>query len=272
MELYGLIGHPLGHSFSQAYFNEKFHHLHPNSVIARRNDEATRRLTDRREVIYKYENFDLEDISLIENLLKNHPNLKGFNVTSPYKESIMPYLSGYEPAVAEIQAVNTVKVLPDGRLWGYNTDILGFKTLLEESGFQGSSALVLGTGGASKAVQYVLRQKGIAYQLVSRDPLRGDFTFFSLTPCILEGHPLLINTTPLGTFPKVDESPLIPYEAITPRHILIDLVYNPSETLFLRQGHLHGAKTFNGLTMLHAQAAASWKIWQNLFLDVFIKN
>ena len=240
MKLYGLIGHPLGHSFSHAYFNEMFHQLGLDA---------------------QYLNFDLEDISLLDNLLKDHPNLEGFNVTAPYKEAILPYLAGFEPAVAEIQAVNTVKVLSDGRLWGYNTDILGFKVLLEESGFHGGSAMVFGTGGASKAVQYVLRQKGIEYQLVSRDPFRGNFTYSSITPCILQDHFLLINTTPLGTFPNVDEAPVIPYEAITSQHTLIDLVYNPSETLFLRRGRQQGAKTFNGLIMLHAQAAASWKIF-----------
>lgn len=240
MKTFGLIGHPLGHSFSKGYFNERF---------------------EREGLDCHYENYDIENIALIDPLLKAHPDLKGFNVTAPYKEAILPYLIGYEESVSEIKAVNTVKVLEAGMMLGFNTDVIGFEALLDESGFKGQTALVFGTGGASKAVQYVLRKKGIAFQLVSRDTQKGNFTYHTLTPEIIKTTPLLINTTPLGTFPLVDEAPPIPYEAITNTHTLIDLVYNPEETLFLLQGKRHGALTFNGLTMLHAQAEASWQIW-----------
>ena len=242
MRAYGLIGHPLGHSFSKGYFNERF---------------------EREGLDCHYENYDLEHISLIDSLLKEHPNLKGFNVTVPYKEAILPYLMGYEESVSEIKAVNTVKVLEAGMMLGYNTDVIGFKALLEASGFEGGAALILGTGGASKAVQYVLRKKNIDYHLVSRDHLKGNFTYDSLTSEIIEKHPLIINATPLGTYPKVEEAPLLPYEALSHRNTLIDLVYNPSETALLRRGKRQGAKTLNGLAMLHAQAEASWKIWND---------
>ena len=253
--------------------------------------------------------------------------LSGFNVTIPYKETILPYLDELDPAAKEIGAVNTVKVLPDGRLKGYNTDVVGFESLLEEiasdnrhreegatlrhceggtteaiqldyfgSGWIFSlrskslrvasakglamtqsdataipnsilltphSALVLGTGGASKAVQYVLKKHRIAFHLVSRDPKKGDYTYDQLTPDIIKEHLLVINTTPVGMAPNIDAAPDIPYEAISDKHALIDLIYNPEETLFLKNGREHGATTTNGLTMLHAQAEASWKIWNS---------
>lgn len=240
MRQYGLIGHPLGHSFSKGYFNERF---------------------EREGWDCHYENYDLERISLIDQLLKEHPDLKGFNVTAPYKEAILPYLIGYEESVSEIKAVNTVKVLEAGMMLGFNTDVIGFETLLKASGFEGGSALILGTGGASKAVQFVLHKNNIDYHLVSRDYLKGSFTYQSLTPEVIATHLLVINATPLGTYPKVDEAPSIPFEALTPAHTMIDLVYNPAETKYLRQGKRQGAKTLNGLTMLQAQAEASWEIW-----------
>lgn len=242
MKRYGLIGHPLGHSFSKSYFNEKF---------------------ARETLDCQYENYDLEDLGLLRPLLQQHPDLKGFNVTIPYKEAILPYLDTLDETAARIKAVNTVKVLEDNTLKGFNTDVIGFEALLDESGFKGHSALVFGTGGASKAVVYVLQKRGIDYHLVSRYANRGDYTYDLLTPKSIERHTLLINTTPLGTFPKTEEAPSIPYEAITPSHTIIDLVYNPEETLFLRRGRLHGALTFNGLTMLYAQAEASWRIWSS---------
>ena len=250
--------------------------------------------------------------------------LSGFNVTIPYKEAILPYLDELDPAAKEIGAVNTVKVLPDGRLKGYNTDVVGFESLLEEiasdnrhreegatlrhceggtteaiqldyfgSGWIASakglamtqsdataipnsilltphsslltphSALVLGTGGASKAVQYVLKKHCIAFHLVSRDPKKGDYTYDQLTPDIIKEHLLVINTTPVGMAPNIDAAPDIPYEAISDKHALIDLIYNPEETQFLKNGREHGATTTNGLAMLHAQAEASWKIWNS---------
>lgn len=261
MKRYGLIGHPLGHSFSKAYFTEKF---------------------EREGLDCEYLNFDLPSLdgetssglSLRGTKLREvTKQSNGFNVTFPYKESIIPYLDDLDETAKEIGAVNTVKVLPNGRLKGYNTDVIGFATALratslraERSGAWQStgtvvSALVLGTGGASKAVQYVLRQEGIPFHLVSRDPNKGHFTYETLTPAIIKEHLLMINATPVGMAPNINEAPLIPYEALTPQHVLFDLIYNPEETLFLRNGKAQGALTCNGLSMLHAQAEAAWKIW-----------
>ena len=237
MVRFGLIGHPLGHSFSKAYFKEKY--------------DAC------------YENFDLEGLGALHDLLQQHPYLQGFNVTIPYKEAILPYLDVVDPMAAEVGAVNTVKVLPNGQLKGYNTDVIGIeKTLLRLAGHK-PSALILGTGGASKAVQYVLRQNSLPYHIVSRSPERGTFTYETLTPGIIQDHLLIINATPVGMAPFVDEAPMIPYEALTPEHMLFDLIYNPEETLFLRHGREHGAHTVNGLEMLHAQADAAWNIWNS---------
>ena len=245
MKRFGLIGHPLGHSFSQAYFTEKFQ---------RENTDAC------------YENFDLEDISEIRQLLDQHPDLKGFNVTIPYKEAIISYLDEIDKTGEEAGAVNTVKVLPDRHLKGYNTDIIGievslFGTETPNSSLRVEHALILGTVGASKAVQYVLKKHHIPFHLVSRDPDKGHFTYETLSQKDIKEHLLIINATPVGMAPIIAEAPVIPYEALTPQHVLFDLIYNPEETLFLKRGKEHGAQTINGLTMLHAQAEASWKIW-----------
>ena len=259
--IFGLIGHPLSHSFSKAYFSERFQ---------RENTDAC------------YENFDLIDISEIRQLLDQHPDLKGFNVTIPYKEAIIPFLDEIDKTAEEVGAVNTVKVLSNRRLKGYNTDIIGIEVSLlsvrgapkgtsvtPEGGYvvplghlaKHSPALILGTGGASKAVQYVLKKHHIPFHLVSRDPNKGHFTYETLSQEIIKEHLLIINATPVGMAPKIADAPVIPYEALTPRHVLFDLIYNPEETLFLKRGKEHGTKTINGLTMLHAQAEASWKIW-----------
>ena len=236
MKHYGLIGHPLGHSFSKAYFNEKF----------------------RQEGLdCHYDNYDIEDLSLIKQSI-----LLGFNVTIPYKETVIPYLDELDEVAAEVGAVNTAKVLPDGKLKGYNTDVIGFEFLTSHlSPLTSHFSLLLGTGGASKAVQYVLKKHGINFHLVSRDAKKGDYTYDQLTPEIVKDHLLIINSTPVGMAPNIDALPDIPYDAITPSHTLIDLIYNPEMTLFLRHGKQHGATTINGLAMLHAQAEASWKIW-----------
>ena len=247
MKRYGLIGHPLGHSFSKAYFTEKF---------------------DRDGLDCEYQNYDLGNLSQLSELLRQQPDLRGFNVTIPYKEAILPYLDLLDPVAAEVGAVNTVKVMADGRLKGYNTDVVGIEAMLsslrENPRNDGwSNTLILGTGGASKAVQYVLRKQGLPYHLVSRSAGRGDLTYQDLSPEIVQSHLLIINATPVGMAPHIDEAPLIPYEAIKPGHTLFDLIYNPEETLFLRHGREHGAQTINGLTMLHAQAEASWDIWNH---------
>lgn len=242
----GLIGHPLGHSFSKTYFTEKF---------------------KKQGLDWVYQNFDIEDISLIRELVSDHPVLKGFNVTIPYKEAIIPFLDELDPVALEVGAVNTVKVLSDGRLIGYNTDVIGLNTIIPRAlpWANGTlplrGALILGTGGASKAVQYVLRHENIPYHLVSRDPKKGDFTYQDLTPAIIQSHLFIINATPVGTAPHVNEKPDIPYEALTPQHTLFDLIYNPEATLFLQQGRKQNAHTINGLAMLHAQAEASWTIF-----------
>lgn len=233
MRHFGLIGHPLGHSFSKAYFTEKF---------------------EREGLDCAYDNYDTEDLSSIRK-----SNLNGFNVTIPYKETIISYLDELDPVAAEVGAVNTVKVLADGRLKGYNTDIIGLEKIISLTTTE--SALILGTGGASKAVQYVLKKNNISFQLVSRDPNKGNFTYQDSTPTIIRSHLLIINATPVGMAPNFDEAPALPYDYITPKHTLFDLIYNPEETLFLKQGKSHGATTINGLTMLYAQAEASWKIW-----------
>lgn len=238
MKQFGLVGHPLGHSFSKAYFTEKF---------------------EREGLDCEYLNFDIEDIQFIRNIINDNPHLKGMNVTIPYKEAILPYLDELDSVANEIKAVNTVKVLPDGRLKGFNTDIIGLEKTLSMA--MAGSALILGTGGASKAVQYVLSKHHIPFRLVSRTPKNGDFAYQDLTPEIIASHSLIINTTPVGMAPHVDEAPDLPYEAITSQHILFDLIYNPEETCFLRHGREKGARTLNGLTMLHAQAEAAWRIW-----------
>lgn len=234
MKRFGLIGHPLSHSFSKTYFTEKF---------------------EREGLDCEYENYDIEDIALVRDV-----DLSGFNVTSPYKEAIIPYLDELDPIAAEVGAVNTVKVLPDGRLIGYNTDVIGFLSSLRAVPVI-AGALILGTGGASKAVQYALRQLGIRYSIVSRSIGKGDYQYEELTPEVIQSHLLIVNATPVGMAPNINEAPNLPYDAITPQHILIDLIYNPEETLFLRNGKEHGATTINGLIMLHAQAEASWEIW-----------
>ena len=271
---FGLIGHPLSHSFSKTYFTEKF---------------------EREGLDCEYENYDIDDIALVRDV-----DLTGFNVTSPYKEAIIPYLDELDPIAAEVGAVNTVKVLPNGRLIGYNTDVIGFLSSLralrsnakqpEGSSTKGrksnlnstnsgqvgllpprfargrndEGALVLGTGGASKAVQYALRQLGIRYSIVSRSIGKGDYQYEELTPEIIQSHLLIVNATPVGMAPNINEAPNLPYDAITPQHTLIDLIYNPDETLFLHKGKEHDATTINGLTMLHAQAEASWEIWTHV--------
>ena len=238
MKCYGLIGHPLGHSFSKKYFTEKFENEHLNCC---------------------YLNFDFNNILMLPDLLEQHPDLCGFNVTVPYKEAVIPYLDEMDPAAVEVGAVNTVKVLPNGKLKGFNTDVVGLEQypILQP-------ALILGTGGASKAVQYVLRKHNVNYHLVSRDAVRGDYSYRSLTADVIRDHRVIVNATPVGMFPQVDDSPMIPYEALTPQHVLIDLVYNPEETLFLRKGRERGAVTFNGLRMLYGQAEASWAIWNRV--------
>ncbi|OON70473.1 shikimate dehydrogenase family protein [Hymenobacter sp. CRA2] len=241
---FGLIGRTLTHSFSPTYFQRKFDHLGLDNC--------------------SYEAFELADIGELPALLARHPDLQGLNVTIPYKEQIMPYLDGLDASAARVGAVNTVQFDAERGLIGHNTDYVGFRESLRRfyppRGAQ-AAALVLGTGGAAKAVEVALRELDIRYWLVSRDPMSRGLTYGELSPALMAEHTLIINTTPLGTYPQVDTYPAIPYELLTPRHYLFDLVYNPQETEFLRRGREQGTQTQNGFEMLCLQAEAAWAIW-----------
>ncbi len=239
MKRFGLIGRNISYTFSEKYFAEKF---------------KTENITDS-----TYEIFDLQDISAIEKLIQNK-NLKGFNVTIPYKEQILPYLDELSKETIEIEAVNCVKI-QNGRKIGFNTDVYGFeeslKPLLEP---HHQNALILGDGGAAKAVCFVLAKLNIPYKTVSR---KGIFNYEDLTREEIENHQIIINCTPVGTFPEVNDAPKIPYEFLTKKHLLYDLIYNPVSTRFLLFGEQKAAKTKNGLEMLRLQAEKSWEIWNS---------
>ena len=244
MRHFGLIGYPLGHSFSVAYFKEKF---------AREGIQA------------RYRNYPLEDLSAFPDLVKSDRKLAGLNVTVPHKQNILPFLQVLSATAEGIGAVNTVSVRQRGgdiQLEGDNTDVEGFQRSLEEH-LEGhhDSALVLGTGGSSKAVCFVLEQLGISYVQVSRSAGEHRISYEQLGAERVTETPLIINTTPLGMHPSIEGYPDIPYENLTPRHLLFDLVYNPALTRFLALGKEQGAATVNGYDMLVYQAEASWKIW-----------
>lgn len=244
MRTFGLIGRSLAHSFSQTYFTQKFYRLGLEDC--------------------RYELFELASASELPGLLAQYPDLAGLNVTIPYKEQIWPYLHDVASSAARVGAVNVIALDPEGRLIGHNTDYVGFRESLRTFypvPAWGARALVLGTGGAAKAVAVALHELGIAYWLVSRDILSQHLTYSELTPEVMAAHPLIINTTPLGTYPDVNACPPLPYAALTGQHYLYDLVYNPRETLFLRKGREAGAHTKNGFDMLERQAEAAWAIW-----------
>ena len=246
MRLFGLIGFPLSHSFSAKYFAEKF---------------ESENISDT-----DYRLFPLEDIAEVTSLIEFNPDLQGFNVTIPYKLAILPYLNTISDAAKSVGAVNCVKISRNEsgvNLTGYNTDVYGFsESLLPALKSHHRSALVLGTGGAAKAVCYTLTELGIKYKLVSRT---GDevsiFKYNQLTENTISNNLLIINTSPVGTFPNIDDCPDIPYQFLTTKHLLFDLIYNPAETKFLRLGHEAGAATLNGSKMLELQAEKSWEIW-----------
>ena len=241
--MYGLLGKSLGHSFSKDYFSKKFSELNLD---------------------YTYQNIEIENIGDIITFIKENKNLKGFNVTVPYKEEIIPYLDELDPVAKEVGAVNTVKVFDNGRLKGFNTDVIGFEKLLEKTQRHKDTktqSLILGSGGASKAVQYVLNKKNIPYKIVSRGVKSGVIGYEDVKS--FEPYSIIINATPVGMFPNVNECLELPYSTIESHHIFIDLIYNPEETLFLKKARQNGAIAFNGLTMLHEQAEASWRIWNN---------
>ncbi len=244
MRQFGLIGYPLGHSFSVPYFTSKF---------------------SREKVDSEYKNYPLEDISQFESLVKDEPHLRGLNVTVPYKQSIIPYLDALSRTARTIKAVNTINFCRrDGRLAliGHNTDVHGFKRSLQEHlQKHHTKALVLGTGGSSRAVTYVLKELGIEYTPVSRNRGEDRVTYDDLREDTVAQCPLIINTTPLGMHPGVDGFPDIPYNGIRPGHLLFDLVYNPEKTRFLAMGEEKGAHIVNGYDMLVYQAESSWEFW-----------
>jgi shikimate dehydrogenase len=243
MRLFGLIGYPLAQSFSKKYFTEKF---------------AAENITDT-----FYELFELKNISEFPDLLQTHKKLNGLNVTIPHKQDVMPFLTEIDEEAKKIGAVNCIKILGN-KLKGFNTDASAFeqslKTLLRP---HHNNALVLGSGGAAKAVTYILKKLKINYSHVSRTKKNNHFTYEALTPQIINEYKLIINCTPLGSFPKTDAAPSIPYEYLTSEHYLYDLVYNPPVTKFLAQGKHFGAAIKNGYEMLELQAELSWKIWND---------
>ncbi|MBU2527207.1 MAG: shikimate dehydrogenase [Bacteroidetes bacterium] len=244
MRRFGLIGRNISYSFSAGYFAEKF-------VNENRADCA-------------YENFDLAAIDAFSKLIQHEKNLFGLNVTIPYKQEIIPFLDELDPTAAHIGAVNTIKIYPDGRLKGFNTDYIGFRdSLLPLLKSEHQKALILGTGGASKAVAFALDALHISYKYVSRKSKEGEFTYEELTAEVLSEYLLIVNCTPLGTFPEVDKKPNLHYALLGTSHLLYDLIYNPAETAFMKFGRAQGATVTNGLQMLIGQAEAAWQIWND---------
>jgi shikimate dehydrogenase len=244
MKRYGLIGYPLSHSFSQRYFTEKF---------------EREGITD-----CTYSNFSLATIDELPAVLGD-PDLRGLNVTIPYKQQVLRFLTAMSPVVESIGACNCIRIDGVSRV-GHNTDVVGFeRSLVKKLGSHHQQALILGTGGAAKAVEWVLDQLGIAYRSVSRSPRpdTGDLAYDDLDAGLVACYTLIVNTTPLGMYPKVNEYPPLPYEGIGPRHYLYDLVYNPERTLFLKKGAARGAVVENGHEMLLLQAEESWRIWNS---------
>ena len=248
MNTYGLIGYPLGHSFSRKFFTEKF---------AKEGIDA------------QYLNFEIPSIEEFPNIIKNNPTLKGLNVTIPYKQQVMQYLDDISEEAKAIGAVNVVKcqlstVNCQLHLTGYNSDVIGFvnsiKPLLKP---HHKKALILGTGGASKAIRYGLEKKlGMKTLFVSRSARKGMITYEEVTAEVLKEYEVIVNCSPVGMYPHVDECPALPYEAMNESNLLYDLVYNPLETLFMKKGAAQGATVKNGLEMLHLQAIASWEFWE----------
>lgn len=244
MRRFGLIGRTLGHSFSARYFADKF---------------QREGLAD----THRYDLFELPEIECVKELIATTEGLVGFNVTIPYKQQIIPYLDSLSAEARNIGAVNCVKIESDGRLTGYNTDIDGIRLSLDKllGDVEIDAALVLGTGGASQAVQYVLAERNIPYSIVSRDSAKGNLTYDDLKVEATSSHHLIINSSPVGMYPHVDQCPDIPYELLTADHYLFDLVYNPERTLFAERAATMGAHTLCGLDMLYAQAESAWRIW-----------
>ena len=240
---YGLVGKSISYSFSEKYFTEKFK---KNKI-----QNCT------------YKNFDLNNIKDLVSILKEN-DLKGLNITIPYKEQVLSYLDEIEDNAKLIGAINTIKINKDKTLTGYNTDFIGFiNTLRPYINSNCKKALILGTGGASKAIEYGLKKLNIESKKVSRNKKKGDLTYLEIDSDLIKEYQIIINTTPLGTYPDIENYPDIPYKYLTKKHICYDLIYNPDETTFLRKSKKNGAITINGLRMLEIQAEESWKIWNN---------
>lgn len=237
MKEYGLIGRPLGHSASAKYFADKF---------AMQSIDA---------------NYSLYELNQIEEVEQLRAKLCGFNVTIPYKKQILPFLASVSDEAAKVGAVNCVKIDSEGKMHGYNTDVVGIRATLSKFELQGKKALVLGTGGAAAAVLFVLEQLGMEVTSVSRTAGENRITYDIVTPELIASTTLIVNATPVGMYPHTDEAPTLPYEALTPNHILFDLIYNPAKTLFLTLGEQRGAKVVGGDEMFRRQAEASWEIW-----------
>ena len=245
MDKYGLIGYPLGHSFSISYFNQRF------------QDEG---------IDAVYENYEIPNIDALPEVLGSNPELKGLNVTIPYKEKVIPFLDSIAPEARAIGAVNVIRVTHRGNkteLKGYNSDVIGFtksiEPMLDKKWHQ--KALILGTGGASKAIDYGLRSLGLETIFVSRYERPDTIQYQSITPEVVKEYNVIVNCTPLGMYPKTEVCPDLPYEAMDSHTILYDLIYNPDETLFMKRGAEYGANVKNGLEMLLLQAFASWEFW-----------
>ena len=244
MDKYGLIGYPLGHSFSIGYFNERF---------------------ENENIDAEYINFEIPTIDDLPEVLASNPQLKGLNVTIPYKEKVLPFLDSVSPEARAIGAVNVIRVTHKGNkvtLKGFNSDVIGFtksiEPMLEK---HHKKALILGTGGASKAINYGLKSLGLETVFVSRYERPGTIQYESITPEVVKEYNVIVNCTPLGMYPQSDVCPELPYEALDSHNILYDLIYNPDQTLFMKKGLAHGAQVKNGLEMLLLQAFASWEFW-----------
>lgn len=241
--LFGLIGKPLGHSTSMVRFNNMFRKEHIDA---------------------HYDNYELDNLDSFKSLVESHPNLRGLNVTIPYKKDVIPLLDGLDETAQAIGAVNTIKVChtENGtRLIGYNTDWIGFTESYKHMLNGHHKALILGTGGVSKAVEYALEQLGISTRFVSRNSTFDIMGYYELSPSVMEEYDVIVNCTPLGMWPQTDDCPDIPYMFISEKHVLIDVIANPDETTFLRKGREHGAATKGGKDMLEQQAVAAWNIW-----------
>ncbi|MDX2303937.1 MAG: shikimate dehydrogenase [Microscillaceae bacterium] len=251
MRIYGLLGYPVSHSFSQKYFTQKF------------EQES---IQDAR-----YELFEMENLQNFPDFIKNNPAIQGLNVTIPHKQTIIPYLDGLADSARQVGAVNVIKIDTQGKLIGHNSDYYGFLQSLSRAlndkknlhSMEGYKALILGTGGAAKAVEASLNALKIPFLRVSRQKNTSDTILYSeVNESVIQSYHLIINTTPLGMYPQVDSCPDLPYHFLSGRHLLYDLVYNPEETLFLKKGIKHGAKVKGGLEMLYLQAEKAWEIWE----------